>query len=290
MLNKRKRAVRCQEETAAQLFEAYKAERVVSRYGSHSVLRWLVISQQYNLLDHTTITCPMSAANIEPKVLSIQECRKMEQAVVTLAEAADKKYICYAAAFFKWWFNIAEMIKLPQIYIDPQHTTCGWLSTRNIERSLVVPDVRRAAIKIAQVIQVRAGERESMDNKSISSLLQVIRTGEWNQSLQQTLMYGTATEIYHKGLLNAVYIAIIDGRYTGRLHFEWFDKVICTPARPNALGAWPVIYVHGNYFVVIWNKKHVLCANAYHAYCAWLYICIQDGGTVAGRYNVSKCM
>lgn len=232
----------------------------------------------------------MSAANIDPEVLSTLECKQMEQIVVTLAENAEKKYIYYAAAFFKWWFYIAEIIKLPKVPIDLQSISCEWLSTRNVERSLVVPDVRRAAIKIAQVLQVRAGERESMDNKSISSLLQVIRTAEWNQSLQQTLMYGTAKEIYHKGLLDAVYIAIIDGRFTGRLEFKWFDNVVSTPARSHIPGAWPVIYVHGNYYFVVWNNKHVLCSNAHTAFCAWLHICIDDGGTIAGRYNVRKCM
>ena len=286
MLSKRKRELRCRQESARDLLSAYQTKQIVSREGSHTVLRWLVLSQQYSI--EPSARCPLSAANIDPHMASVQECQHMEQQAVSVAESCKESYVVYAAHFFKWWFHIAQVTQLPARPASPNN--CPWLSLTDLQRSLVVPDVRRSAIKIAQMLEIRAGERESIPNKSYSSALQTLRTSEWNVSMHQTIMYGTATQIYHKGFLNSVYIAIVDGRYRGRLNFKWVDCVISAPARPNEDGAWPSILVHGTHFIVLWKGKQTVCHDFPTAYCTWVQICLDEGGIVAGRYNVTKCM
>ena len=286
MLSKRKRAAGCKQEDAEQLFESYKSCKPVCRYGNHQVLRWLVLSQQYDLIDNAV--CPMANANIKPCLYNVQECAEMERHVVSIAEHSELSYIKYAAAFFAWHFKIAELLQLS--LIQPAAELCSWLSIRDLERSLVVPDVRRSAIKIAQMLELRAGERETVVNKSYSSALQQLRTGEWNAKMHHVLMYGTATDIYHLGLLDSVLMAIVEGRYRGRLNFLWVDNVVHAPARPAIGGAWPVLYVHGSHYVVVWLDKHARCNSFHSAYCTWMKICVDKGGIIAGRYDVRKCM
>ena len=286
MLSKRKRAAGCKQEDAKQLFHKYKTCQKVSRYGTHQVLRWLVLSQQHSLLDDPC--CPMANINVNVPLCTVDECYEMEQHVVSVAENGDLSYIKYAAAFFAWYFKIAELRQLPEFASSPEE--CSWLSIRDLERSLVVPDVRRSAIKIAQMLELRAGERETVQNKSYSSALQHLRTGEWNAKMHETLMYGTATDIYHLGLLDSVLMAIVEGRYRGRLNFLWVDSVIHAPARAAQTGAWPVIYVHGTHYIVTWLNKQATCTTFHAAYCTWTKVCINQGGVIAGRFDVRKCL
>jgi hypothetical protein len=230
----------------------------------------------------------MASANVEPDLLSRQQCSEMERHVVTVAETSQPCYVKYAAAFFAWWFKMAE-VQERQAFA-PAPSDCSWLSVRDLERSLVVPDVRRSAIKIAQMLEIRAGERETVDNKSYSSALQHLRTAEWNRTMHQILMYGTATDIYHQGLLNAVHMAIVEGRYRGRLNFLWVDNVIDAPARPAKSGAWPTVHAHGDHFLVTWKDQHATCRDFHEAYCTWVQLCMHyGGGIIAGRYDIRKC-
>ena len=286
MLSKRKRASRCQANTAEHLFHMYKQCQLVERYGSHPILRWLVLSQQYELLDNPV--CPMAAANVDPQIWSIEECKRMEQHAVSIAETSDFDYIKYATAFFSWNFKIAELTSSLHEFA-PAPRTCSWLSVRDIERSLVVPDVRRSAIKIAQMLEIRAGERETVQNKSYSSALQQLRTSEWNSAMHQIIMYGSATDIYHQGFLDAVTLAIVEGRYRGRLNFLWVDNVVCSPARPNVSGAWPVVYAHGSKYIVVWKTRFATCQDFHEAYCTWLQLCMTNNGIIGGRYDITKC-
>ena len=233
-------------------------------------------------------SCPMASANVQPYLYNTHECAEMEQHVVSIAEHSDLSYIKYAAAFFAWHFKIAELLQLPSFQAAAE--SCPWLSIRDLERSLVVPDVRRSAIKIAQMLELRAGERETVVNKSYSSALQQLRTGEWNAKMHHVLMYGTATDIYHLGLLDSVLMAIVEGRYRGRLNFVWVENVVHTPARPALSGAWPLIYVHGRSYVVVWLNRHTVCSSFHSAYCTWVKLCVDNGGIIAGRYDVQKCM
>ena len=228
----------------------------------------------------------MAHANVNPQLYDDRTCHNMEQQVVSVAEHSDYSYIKYAAAFFAWYFKIAELQKLPAF--APSTEKCVWLSIRDLERSLVVPDVRRSAIKIAQMLEIRAGERETVTNKSYSSALQHLRTGEWNAKMHQTLMYGSATDIYHLGLLDSVLMAIVEGRYRGRLNFLWVDSVIQAPARAAQSGAWPEVYVHGAHYIVTWLNKHAVCSNFHEAYCTWVKLCVDRGGVIAGRFDAQS--
>ena len=167
---------------------------------------------------------------------------------------------------------------------------CEWLSVRDLERSLVVPDVRRRAIQLSQLMQIRAGERESRPVSSVSSTLQALRTGEWNDRAHRALMYGTATDIYHAGLLDIIHLAIVDGRFLGRLNFPWTDNVLSMPARSAHVGEWPCMMVHGDHYLVHWRDKRAICRSFHSAFCTWVRICLSGGGIVGGRYDIRKCL
>ena len=296
MQSKRKRVAGHQEETAEQLLKAYRDESPVSRDGKHAMLRWLVMACSYEPLDDVP-PCPMDRANAIPFVPTADQLEEMEQAVATRVMASEQpeEYLNYAAHFFKWWDKIAAIASTPRV---PPYTgqTCAWLSERDIERSLVVPDIRRGAIKLAQKLEVRAGEShvaaaQAGNSRSCSATLQALRTGEWNGTMHQTLMYATATEIYNRGLLSYVYFAMIHGRYLGRLNFAWADVVLVTPSTYEGArdSAWPLIYVHGSEYLVQWGSRHSRCANAALAFNTWVQMCIDLGGIIGGRYDVRKC-
>jgi len=297
MQSKRKRAAGRHEETAAELLKAYHEERQVSRDGKYTMLRWLVLANTYEVLDSVP-PCPMDRANAMPFLPTMDALEEMEQAVATRVamEIQPRVYLEYAAHFFKWWANIAGIAATSQC--PATGGECAWLSACHLERSLVVPDVRRAAIKIAQCLYIRAGEPQVAAEylggaRSSAAVLQGLRTGEWNSTIHQTLMYGTLTQIYHNEYLNAVYLAIINGRYLGRLGFAWVDMVLVTPVTAELAGAnvrpWPRIYVHGDSWLVHWNGSHTVCCSAILAYARWAEICIELGGVIGGRYDVRKC-
>ena len=294
MQSKRKRAEGHREETAAELLQAYHDERPVSRDGNHTMLRWLVLANAYNVLD-VTPPCPMDRANAMPFVPTVDALEEMEQAVATrvMTEHRDRAYLEYAAYFFRWWAKIAEIASTPSTLAPTRE--CAWLSARNMERSLVVPDIRRSAIKIAHSLYVRAGEAQVASDhlggaRSAGATLQGLRTGEWNRKLHDVLMYGTLTDIYTNDWLGPVYLAIINGRYLGRLGFAWLDMVLATPSSklPGAR-PWPCIYAHGGAYVVHSRDTHTICSTVPQAYVRWIDICIESGGVIGGRYDVRKC-
>jgi len=295
MQSKRKRAAGHHEETVAELLKAYHDERYVSRDGEHTMLRWLVIANTYAVLPGPLPPCPMDRANAMPFVPTVDALEEMEQAVATRVMKSEqpRMYLEYAAHFFKWWARIAQLADGQATTGPPQQ--CAWLSELNLERSLVVPDVRRGAIKIAQTLYVRAGEVQIASAmlggaRSCSATLQGLRTGEWTRKMHQILMYGTLTEIYCHHLLDPVYFAIINGRYLGRLGFAWLDMVVVMPAdHGSKCVSWPMIYAHGGHYIVHSKDSWCLCGNAMQAYVRWLDICIELGGVIGGRYDVRKC-
>ena len=294
MQSKRKRAAGHHEETAAELLQAYHDERPVSRGGNHTMLRWLVLANTYEALDSAP-PCPMDRANAMPFVPTRGALEEMEQVVATrvMAEYHDRAYLEYAAYFFRWWAKIAEITATRSISAPTRE--CEWLSAHNLERSLVVPDVRRGALRIAHRLYVRAGEAQVGcahlgGARSSSATLQGLRTGEWYRKLHDVLMYGTLTEIHNKGWLAPIYLAIIDGRYLGRLGFEWLDMVFVAPS--DSTGAprpWPRIYAHGSAYIVHSPGAHTICSSIPQAYTRWKDICIESGGVIGGRYDVRKC-
>lgn len=296
MQSKRKRAAGRREETPEELLAAYHARRPVSRHGNHAMLRWLVIARSF---PHTppAAHCPMDAANAHPVLLSTAACREMEAQVASRVMGNQEYpagYLRYASAFFRWWYCVADVLATPRIAVTST-VRCTWLEPGDIEKSLVVPDVRRGAVKIAQELAVRAGEFEVVSamgggrTRSVSATLQALRTGEWCIGLQQALMYGTIDEIYHAGLLPAVHIAIVDSRYQGRLGFAWIKEVLRWPSQCPTTPPWPVIYVHGDHYIVSWQGAHLPCASFTPAYETWRDVCLARGGIIGGRYDVRKC-
>ena len=293
MQSKRKRAEGHHEDTAAELLQAYRDKRAVPRNGAHTMLRWLVRANTYDI--GILCPCPMDRANAMPFVPTTDALEQMEQAVATrvMTIYQDRAYLEYAAYFFLWWATIAEIAGTCRIAAPTRE--CAWLSATNLERSLVVPDVRRGAIKIAHRIYVRAGEPQvAMGHlggaRSCNATLQGLRTGEWNRMLHDTLMYGTLTDIYNRKLLGPIYLAIINGRYLGRLGFAWCDMVLRTPYGASPVSQpWPSIYVHGSAYIIPCGDTHTICNSVPQAYMRWLDLCIESGGVIGGRYDVRKC-
>lgn len=143
---------------------------------------------------------------------------------------------------------------------------------------------------------MRAGEFEVVSavsggrTRTISTVLQALRTEEWRLKMHHTLMYGTVHEIYHAGFLPAVQASIVDSRYQGRLTFGWITNVIRSPATERfAVVPWPIIYVHGSGFVLVWQGRHARRERFDEVYELWRDVCVEMGGIIAGRYDVRKC-
>lgn len=297
MLSKRRKTARCREDKPAQLLQAYENNTLVDRYGDHSLLRWLVIARTYS--SGPPGDCPMDAANAFPELLSVDECATMEKQVanrVMSDKQYPKGYLEYATVFFQWWFRIASILSTPTIRLTKENGRCTWLEPEDIEKSLVVPDVRRCAVKVAQELAVRAGEFEVVSamaggrTRAVSATLQQLRTEEWRLKAHHSLMYGTIDEIYHAGMLAAVQIAIVDSRFQGRINFGWIKEVLRAPAfETTSIVPWPLIYVHGEHFLVVWRSQHARCSSFSQAFETWRDICMQGGGVIGGRYDVRKC-
>lgn len=296
MLSRRKRDAARQDETAEQLLEAYHACRPVPRAGTHTLLRWLVMTRCYHLLDDVP-PCPLAAANAVPAIIAQDQLEQMEQEVASRVHACEQPepYLMYAAYFFRWW-SAVTCVTSTALMTQRAGELCTWLSERDIERSLVVPDVRRAAIKLAQQMELRAGEREYVSGlmggvKSITAVAQAMRTAERCDLLHTTLMYGTLTDIYHRDMLGAVYFAIINGRYLGRINFDFIAKVLVLPCHtslPSDVG-WPLIYIHGDHYIVYHKQTHAAFPSARAAYSQWVACCLAQGGVIGGCYDVRKC-
>lgn len=308
MQSKRKRAARCQEDTAQDLLQAFNESREVPRDGTFPMLRWLVRAQCIASCGAASSSCNFSlphALNCANAMcgLPAQETldaleRQVVAALLVPAAEVPLAHLQCAATFFQWWASIVRITCMP---VFPQwaaaHAGKGWLDPTSLERSLVVPDVRRAAIKIMQMLAIRPGEYEiaaeisGLKSKSCSSVLQTLRTGEWNCRLQQILMYGTLTDIYNAGMLDAVYFSIIDSRYVGRLKFQWVEHVLQAPGKVGMASSapWPRIASHSKHYVLHWRGNHNVYTSAVKAYSAWVALCLQLGGVIGGRYDVRKC-
>ena len=297
MLSKRRKTARCREDKPSQLLKAYESRELVERYGDHGLLRWLVIARCYS--SGPLADCPMDAANAFPELISLAECTQMEKQVanrVMSDHLYPKGYLEYAAAFFQWWFRIANVLATPTITLTTTHGRCSWLEPEDVEKSLVVPDVRRCALKVAQDLAIRAGEFQVVSamaggrTRAVSATLQQLRTEEWRLKVHQSLMYGSIDDIYHAGMLPAVQIAIVDSRFQGRINFSWIKEVLRAPVTAAfSIVPWPVIFVHGEHFIVVWRNTHMCCSSFSHAFEVWRDVCMQGGGVIGGRYDVRKC-
>lgn len=296
MQSRRKRVASHHEEDASQLLTAYQNCTPVGRHGKHTVLRWLVMSRCYNLLDHEP-ACLLSKANATSLIMSRDALEELEQETATRVHAKEQhvSYLTFAAYFYRWWDHIVSVAAGPRLP-ETALPECAWLSDTDAERSLVVPDIRRAAVKLAQRMELRAGESELVaeltgGKKSVSAVCQAMRTGERCNLVHNTIMYGTLTDIYHCRLLDVIYLAIINSRYLGRLNFNFIDHVIVLPCaeRLDRQSSWPLIYVHGGSYIVQSGKYHRVCTGARAAYAQWLACCLAQGGVIGGCYDVRKC-
>ena len=282
------------------MLEAYRERRSVARQGDHPVLRWLTIARAYPPAEEgdDEPACPLDAYNAMPLLLTCEQCQTVERKVAARVLDCGKEYprgyLEYAAAFFLWWYRIAAILTTPELPLATD--TSSWLGAEAIERSLVVPDVRRAAIQLSQQLEIRAGEFEVVSamsgsrTRALSVTLQALRTGDWNVKTHHTIMYGTVLDIYHGGLLSVVQLAVVDSRYLGRIGFAFAKEVIRCPASTcTALGAWPLIFVHGDHYITSWRTGYVLCRSFADAYSTWRDMCLELGGVIGGRYDVRKC-
>ena len=307
MQSKRKRAARCQDETAQDLLQAFRTRRAVAREGTFPVLRWLVQAQcvAARKAEPRRAACDvldvLNAANVDEGLPTAANLDALEQRVVDALQQPHEVppvHLSYAAHFFKWWAKVVAATSTPRLGAPADAAMASdWLDPGSLERSLVVPDVRRSAIKILQLLSVRPGEFEiaaevsGIKSRSCSAVLQALRTGEWNVRVQQTLMYGTLTDIYNAGMLDAVYFSIVDGRYVGRLAFAWVDNVLVAPgkSRASAAAPWPLVLAHNKVYVLCWRGAHRVYASAVEVYRAWASTCLDMGGIIGGRYDVRKC-
>ena len=305
MLSKRKRAARRHGTTAADLLDCYTGSRNAARDGEHVLLRWLVRARHITA-QHAPAAVEMDAlATLRQQTGMLHAPTReamdtLEQRVAAHVMRTEHclEYLQYFAEYFRWHYTVLDAASTPRLAVAkvPPGAT-SFLTETSLSQALVVPDVRRSAIRIMQVLSVRPGEIEvaayasTVRSRSCSAVLQLLRTPEWNARVQHTLMYGSLTDIYNAGMLDAVYFAVVDGRYQGRVSFAWCEKVLITPGQgdKSAAAPWPVIYCSCRRYIVVWQGHHAIYPSALHAYEAWLATCLQLGGIIGGHYDVRKC-
>ena len=298
MQSKRRKVQRCRDESPQQMRHAYEHKRPVNRFGPHAMLRWLTIARAYPERPPSD-TCPMAAANAWPTVVTTAECREMEQQVASRVMSIDTyplSHLQFAAGFFQWWYRVAAVAEYTPLPAEIRGDACGWLTPDDLTKSLVVPDIRRCALKVAHMMAIRAGEFELVSAmqggriRAVSAALQILRTEEWRMNVHNAIMYGTIDDIYRAGLMGIVQMAVVDSRYQGRISFSWMKEVLRTPSNEtHEVVPWPVIFCHGESFIVVWQGKSRVCRWFGSAYATWRDVCLQMGGVVGGRYDVRKC-
>lgn len=305
MQSRRKRTARHHDVTAAELLEHYESGTCVDRSGRYTLLRWLVRARHISKTSDTPTHVPDAVAVAQRQtgskhMLTSRELDQLEHCVAHTVMRTEHcvEYLNYLAHFFAWHHMVARIVRYqPLAGHTLEKGAWSFLDETNVEHALVVPDIRRSAIKIMQVLSVRAGELEvaayasTVRSRSCSAILQLLRTPEWNARLQHTLMYCGLTDIYNAGMLDAVYFAVVDSRYQGRVAFAWCEKVLVTPGQWTQERAmpWPLIYCSHQHYVLVWQNQSSTHISALQVYMAWLDICLNMGGVIGGHYDVRKC-
>ena len=194
------------------------------------------------------------------------------------------------------WRGICRVHGVTEARIGAPPPLFKWLEPEFVKRGLVVPDIRKLATQIWYTAEMRPGESEwvraidPMATFSGASLVQKVRSIEYCNAKRHVLQYGTSDEIYTAGLLNYVYLAMIDIRLRNRIQLDWKSKCVVFPSTitPAALNtAWPFMYVTPRKIFVVYKEHRCTFDDASVAFMTRHAFCKQYcDGVIDGRWHV----
>ena len=171
-----------------------------------------------------------------------------------------------------------------------------WLTPEYVKRGLVVPDIRKLATEIWYTAELRPGECEwvraidPMATFSGASLVQQVRPIEYCSNTRHVLQYGTSDAMYESGLLNYVYLAMIDIRLRNRIQLDWKTRCVRFPSTisPADLhSTCPLLFVTPRRIHVLHKDQRVVYEDASVAFMAWHHMCEERcRGVIDGRWHV----
>ena len=273
----------------------------VSRQGDHPLLRWLVRcascakrgKQRDDIIQHVN-QVSATFPDLLPRELDDLEA---DVACYVMSHTADQAIIQYFAAFFRMIGIHYKCINLPCRAVS-NLANVSWLSPVYTERSLVVPDIRKASVDIAMKACLRPGEMQyaaAMDTSGVcneTTALRMLRPIEYTSHVRHTLSYGTMQQIYDNGLLDYVHLAMVNSKAMGRLNMDWIQHVMVFPSMVHsdisATFAFPRVLCRG--MVMVWTGRQTPCRDARSAFVAWCTLAAAHAtnGLVNGRWDISK--
>ena len=209
-------------------------------------------------------------------------------------ECSQAVLVYFSSAMYRWR-GICRIYSIRPCNL-PHDALFEWLKPEYVTRGLVVPDIRKLATTIWYSAEMRPGEHEwvkaidPMATYSGATLVQKVRTIEYCNQKRHVLQYGTMSEIYHAGMLNYVYLAMIDIRLRNRIQLEWKAKCLFFPSTvtPCALQtSWPFMYVTPHKVHVVYDGHRCIFDDASIAFMSWHNMCVKwCNGIIDGRWHV----
>ena len=206
----------------------------------------------------------------------------------------DAPMLDYLAAFH-FSSYVRRMFRCNPCLVDASNANLvgTWLCWESVERCLVIPDVRKLALKLQWERELRAGEREYVrrctanTTSSEYGVLQTLRTPEYISRVRMGMMYGDINALYKNGWLDTVVMAIIQTRMLSQVGFDWLAR--CVHFSHSA--RWPNdgqahVVVERTKMVVSNGAKSFVCSHATTMYRHW---CALTNSAIDGRYDMSNC-
>ena len=173
------------------------------------------------------------------------------------------------------------------------HLANTWLSWDSVTRCLVIPDVRKLALDLQWMRELRPGEVEyvkrctSNVTSSEYGVLQTLRTSEYLSRIRMGIMYGDINHLHKHNWLDMVIIAIIQTRMRSRTGLDWINRCVqfCAFARERSDNQVHVL-IERRHIVVSDRKTSFVCSHATAMYKHW---CELSNTIIDGRYDISQC-
>jgi len=317
MISKRRRhrLTACSEPTPSDLKQMYvKAQNdtlgndEIQIKPPHLLLKWLIRCETVHkapqpcrlpveLTHCTNIADAFECLNAAYPAMTYNNLLRFETQMATWIHQnkCSKAVLVYFSSAMYRWRGICRITNMKQVATQ-RMDLFKWLTPEYVIRGLVVPDIRKLATTIWYTAELRPGESEWVKNidpmatYSGATLIQKVRTIEYCNAKRHVLQYGTMNDIYQAGMMNYVYLAIIDIRLRNRIQLDWKSKCVFFPSTvtPCTLNtAWPFLYVTPTCVHVVCNSHRCQFEDASIAFMAWHQMCIEiNAGIIDGRWHV----
>lgn len=259
----------------------------------HMLLTFLAMCNASGVVATPCTQQTLERLNAEDNLVDDRELLQMCKGVLTSSEI-DAPMLDYLAALHHSVY-IRQNIRQGPFYIDNSNSNLKgtWLGWDCVERSLVIPDVRKLALDLQWRRELRAGEREFVRRVTANTtsseygVLQTLRTPEYLSRVRMGIMYGDINVLFRNEWLDTIIIAMIQARMLSRAGLDWIARCVqfSSSARPRNDGQAHVM-VERNHIVVSNGTKSFACSHATTMFRHW---CELTNSTIDGRYDMSHC-